>query len=330
MRGVPEPALRVLIQSPVTSRRSDRPPSLWPRVQRVVAALAIALPLPALALHDVDAPPGVAQWSFEPWVVALLVAGAALYAMGIASLWRRAGAGRGIRVAEAGRFAVGWLVLAVALLSPLDALAARSFALHMVQHELLMVVAAPLLVRSRPLEAWAWALSRWRGGLGAVTHNRVVGAAWRALTGLVGAWCFHAIALWAWHLPALFHAALSSTAVHALQHATFLASALAFWWSVLDARSRAPGALQLASVAATMVHTGLLGALLTFAPSPWYGVEGARALGLTPLEDQQLGGLVMWVPGGLAYLVAGLALAASWLREGPPPRRRTAGSRAPT
>ena len=114
-----------------------------------------------------------------------------------------------------------------ALAPPLDALAERSFAVHMVQHELLMVVAAPLLVLGRPLEAWAWALPlAARRALAAVSREPVVQAAWRALTMPVGAWSVHAVALWTWHLPLLFVAALSNPALHVLQHACFFASAL--------------------------------------------------------------------------------------------------------
>jgi len=101
---------------------------------------------------------------------------------------------------------------------------------------------------------------------------------------------------------------VASEAVHALQHATFLASALCFWWSV-SARAARADAVALASLFTTMLHTGALGALLTFARAPWYAhYLDAAAFGLTGLEDQQLGGMVMWVPGGLAYVVAGLAL----------------------
>ena len=242
----------------------------------------------------------------------LIAASALLYALGIAALWRRAGVGRGIRRIEAMRFALGWLALAAALLSPIDAWAERSFAVHMVQHELLMVVAAPLLVLGRPLEAWAWALPAGiQRFLAAFTRTPGLRPVWRVITEPVGAWVFHAIALWIWHLPLFFTAALANESVHVLQHTCFFASALAFWWSVLRG-VRAPDATSMASLFTTMLHTSLLGALLTFAPTPWYAVD-PFALGLTPLEDQQLGGVVMWVPGGLAYLFAGLAVAARWL-----------------
>lgn len=284
------------------------------------AALGMLAAMPAFALHPQGVDPAAAAsvWTFEPWVVALLLASLAMYVAGVRRLWRRAGAGRGIGARRVACFVTGWLVLAVALTSPIDTLAGALFSMHMVQHELLMVVAAPLFVMSRPLEAWTWALPpAWRRPLAAAGRLRPVAAAWRALSEPLGAWTLHAAVLWLWHIPWLFEAALTNDWVHALQHASFLASALLFWWSVLGRGVRRPDGVGLASLFTTMLHTGALGALLTFAPHPWYGHYAAAALGLTALEDQQLGGLVMWVPGGLAYMAAGLAIVAAWLA---PPR----------
>ena len=250
----------------------------------------------------------------DPWIVAPLAASAALYAIGVRRLWRRAGTGRGIARREAACFTAGWCALALALLSPIDHLGEHLLSMHMVQHELLMVVAAPLLVLSRPLEAFTWGLpARWREPVSGAMRWPPLAASWRALTTTSGAWLFQAAAVWLWHVPVLFQASLANEALHTLQHATFLGSALAFWWTVLVPRGQAHGA-SLASTFGTMLHTGALGALLTFAPYPLYPAY-VGYLGLAPLEDQQLAGLVMWVPGGIAYLVAGLALASSWLAE---------------
>jgi putative membrane protein len=134
----------------------------------------------------------------------------------------------------------------------------------------------------------------------------------------LGAWVLHALALWLWHLPVFFQAALLSPLVHILQHTCFFGSALAYWWSVFG-RARTPKGSAIASLFTTTLHTSVLGALLTFAPWPWYAAEGGRAFGLSALEDQQLGGLIMWVPGGLAYMMAGLLLVHRWLA---PPRGR--------
>jgi putative membrane protein len=297
---------------------------------QLTAASAAALPGIALAFHEVGAAPAGWRWDPQPWLTALLAASALLYAWGVAALWRKAGVGRGIRAAAAARFAAGWAVLAIALLSPLDPAAAGSFGLHMVQHELLMVVAAPLLVLGRPREAWAWALPRSvKRALAAFTRLPGLGTTWRWITEPAGSWVLHAAALWTWHLPSFFDAALASQGVHALQHASFFGSALAFWWAVLGRGARQPDAACVASLFTTMLHTSLLGALLALAPTPWYAVDPAW-LGLTALEDQQLGGMVMWLPGGLAYLVAGLAIVARWLRAAPPPPSRTGDSPAGT
>jgi putative membrane protein len=279
---------------------------------------AALLSLTALAHTAAPGP----RSGFEWWLLALLAASVALYAIGVRRLWRRAGRGRGITVAHTARFAAGWLVLCAALVSPIDTLGAALFSVHMVQHELLMVVAAPLLVLSRPFEAWTWALRpAWRKALGGVARFGPLRAAWRTCTEPIGAWTLHAVALWAWHVPALFEAALAHEGVHVAQHACFFVSALFFWWSVFSRSARRGGA-SVASLFTTMMHTSALGALLTFAPTPWYAhYADTAAFGLSALEDQQLGGLVMWVPGGLAYLGAGLAIVAASLGGHAPERK---------
>jgi putative membrane protein len=260
----------------------------------------------------------VQNWSFEPWVVAPLALSATLYALGVARLWRHAGGLRGIGRRQVAAFAAGWVVLVIALVSPLDALGASLFSAHMVQHELLMVVVAPLMVLGRPLAAWAWAFApAQRQAIGRGLRVRWWASVWAWLTDPLAAWVLHALALWLWHVPRFFDAALANEGWHALQHASFLGTALLFWWAVLgrDARSRQNSGFALASLFTTMLHTSALGALLTLAPTPWYeGYATTTALfGLGPLEDQQLGGLVMWIPGGFAYVAAGLVMVARLL-----------------
>ena len=287
----------------------------------VAALLVLAVIAPAALAHGPGSPSAASplRWNLEPWLLASLAAAALLYAAGCARLWRRAGAGRGITPAQAARFWAGWGAVATALVSPIDALGAHLFSAHMVQHELLMVVAAPLLVTGRPLQAWTWALPPgWRTALGAAARLAWLRAPWAALTHPFGAWIAHAAALWLWHVPAFFEASLASRGLHELQHASFFGSALLLWWSVLGRRARRPDAASLGSLVTTMLHTGALGALLTFAPGVWYAsYRAGNAYGLAPLDDQQLGGLVMWAPGGLAYLLAGLAIVSSWLRSSP-------------
>jgi putative membrane protein len=189
----------------------------------------------------------------------------------------------------------------------------------MVQHELLMAVAAPLVVLGRPILPFLWALPMsWRRAIGAWAGTPPVSAAWELLSLPVVAWTLHALAIWIWHAPALYQAALNSEAMHTLQHVSFLGTGLLFWWALLrgrEGRLGRPSAVLY--LFATSVHTTVLGALLTFSTRTWYPTyaTATAAWGLTPLEDQQVAGLIMWIPAGLAYLLATLVIAASWLKE---------------
>jgi len=290
------------------------------------AGSAFACSGPARA-HPLDAVAPAASWpgwSFEPWVVACLLASAILYAAGMARLWRRAGAsGRAAHARQSLAFGAAWLATAAAIVSPLDRLGSSLFSAHMLQHEVLMVVAAPLFVLARPLGAWAWALPRsWRRGLGHFFHRPGWRIPWLIVTGSMAAWLIHATTLWLWHIPAWFEAALANEAVHALQHASFLLGALVYWWSVIAISARRQRGAAMLSLFTTMMHTGALGALLTLSPVAWYPAYAGTTLafGLDPLEDQQLGGLVMWIPAGLAYVACGLASALRWLDLVPPRR----------
>jgi putative membrane protein len=290
-------------------------------VHRLIAAAFVAAGAAARAhVPEPAASSGwTPVWTFEPWVVLPLALAAALYAAGLVRLWRRAGTGRGVRRARVLAFAGGWSTLVVALVSPLDALGVQLFSAHMVQHELLMIVAAPLLVLGRPISAWAWALPpRWAAGLGRATRRRAVRVAWRTISTPLPAWTLHALALWLWHVPAAFDAALRSPELHVWQHLSFLVSALLFWWPALGPAGRERLGSGLIYLFTTMVHTAALGALLTLSPLPWYAGYAATTgrLGVDALEDQQLGGLVMWVPAGLVYLASALVLAARWLEPG--------------
>jgi putative membrane protein len=281
----------------------------------IFAAALLAAPRLAHAHHAVDE--AHRSWGGDLLVAVLLAASLSLYALGLFRLWRRAGTGRGITRAQAARFLAGWIALFAALLTPIDTWGERLFSVHMVQHELLMVVAAPLLVLGRPLEAWAWGLpATWRWPLARVGRVRWLARVWAMLTEPLGAWTAHALALWAWHVPRFFEAALENEGVHIAQHSCFLVSALFFWWAVFGRGVRRPDGASMALLFSTMMHTSALGALLTFAPSAWYP-HYIGAAGLSVVEDQQLGGLVMWVPGSVAYLIAGLAVVAGWLRERP-------------
>lgn len=283
-----------------------------------VVALALVPAVGEAHTPDIGAPATALSWSFEPWVLLCLGASAGLYALGLARLSKRTSGQRGVSRAAAGAFTAGWLAVVAALVSPIDALGSVLFSAHMVQHELLMTVAAPLLVLGRPLAVWLWAFPRaWRSPIGGFFHKRSWRVPWLAITAPVCAWVMHALALWLWHVPRLFDAALANEYIHIVQHLCFFGTALVFWWSVLGGVARRHRAIALLSLFTTMVHTGALGALLTLSKTAWYPAYGAAAplWGLGPLQDQQLGGIVMWVPTGFVYLLCAVLLAHRWLSE---------------
>jgi putative membrane protein len=250
-------------------------------------------------------------WRFEPGIVIPLLISALLYAIGA----RRQ---RGVRLRDMLCFWSGWLILAMALVSPLHPLGETLFSAHMAQHEILMLCAAPLMVLSRPLVPSLWGLPvETRRLLGRWAKSTIVRRTWAALTAPLAAWTIHAIALWSWHAPFLFQATLQNEWVHAAQHLSFFLSALLFWWSLFYARGRGGYGSAVLYVFTTGVHTSILGALLTFANTVWYPAyrDTVAPWKLTALEDQQIGGLIMWVPAGLVYLAAGLFLLAAWMRE---------------
>jgi putative membrane protein len=255
-------------------------------------------------------------WSGDPLVVAGLAVGSVLYARGWAKRRSRThGAGR-----RAGAFVCGVGAIAIALLSPIDALAETLLTGHMVQHLLLIVVAPPLLVLGRPVTTAIAGLPP--GARRLVARARSAPAATplvRAIHRPAVAWVLFTIGLWAWHAPSPYTWAIEHPVVHAVEHGCFLLTSTLAWSVALRARPRAAlGALGRALfLVASAVQGGLLGAVLLFAPTPLYPVHGTgpAAWGLTPLQDQQLAGALMWIPPSAVYLTAAAAILAAALRS---------------
>lgn len=258
-------------------------------------------------------------WTFDPLALSTVALSSAVYARGVWNLWRRAGLYSGIARTEAAAFVAGQVSLLLALTSPLDKLSDILFSAHMLQHEFLLVVAPPLVIWGRPSVALCWAfpparraaLLRWFG-------SSRLAAWWNGLTAPLAVLVLHAAVLWVWHVPALFEAALASEAVHAVQHASFFATASIFWWGILRGRyGRGGYGLAAAFVFATMMHTSVLGALLTVASRLWYPMYAirGRAFDIDAVADQELAGLIMWVPAGVLLTLLALALFAAWLGE---------------
>ena len=230
------------------------------------------------------------RWNVDPVV---LLVGAAL-AWGI---WRL----RADPASRPGAAAAALVLYVVLFVSPFCALTSALFSARVAHHVILTAAIAPLLVAAVPAHALHSLLTgplRIRGSL----------AMWTAA---------QAIVFWAWHAPPLYAVALSHDAVYWLMQASLLAASVAFWIAV----RRAPALAAAAALLATMVQMGLLGALLTYSAGALYAphLASTSAWGLTPLEDQQLAGLIMWAPAASFYLLAALAIVGRWLdREGRP------------
>lgn len=286
-------------------------------MSRLAAAVAAAWPTAALA-HGGGSGPG---WSFAPWVVVPLLMVLAIFLTGQARLRRRSN----IERRHSWLFLGGLAVLALALVSPLHEGGEVSFTLHMIEHELIMLIATFLLAASEAGGVLAWGLPAVvRRGLGG-RWKRPLSALWRRLTAPVTATVIQAVVMWAWHAPALFDRALKSQGWHIAQHGSFILASLLFWVAMLSARGGGY-LLSAACLFLTSLVEGALGALMAFATSPWYApyaAMGLSGIGLDAVTDQQLAGLIMWVPGGLVHGAAALFLLYRWLaaNNGRPMRR---------
>jgi putative membrane protein len=222
--------------------------------------------------------PGGETWNLDPVLMGVLalLAGAHLWSARGEASWRQGAAG------------AGWVVAALALISPLCNLSVALFSARVGQHMILTLIAAPLIALALPRLA-STASMQW------------------AATALF------AIALWFWHAPPPYEATFTSVSIYWAMHATLFGSALWFWATIL--RSAASPFSTLFASFVTGMQMSLLGALLTFARLTWFPVHAftTQPWGLSPLEDQQLGGLIMWVPAGAlltgyAILLFGLEL----------------------
>lgn len=302
-------------------------PAAAPCGRRAWLACAVMLASAPVAAHGDHAHHAAAPaWTFDGWVTGPLLLSLAWFGAGYLRLRTRS-SDPSVHARNLYWFLAGWLVLAAALVTPLHEAGERSFAAHMLEHELLMLAAAPLLVLSRPLGIGLWAFPLgWRRGLARLGGG--IGPAWRWFTAPVIATLLQAIALWLWHAPSLFDLALANDGWHVVQHLCFLVTALLFWWSVLHGRGERRVGIAIGCLFFTATISGALGALMAFSSSPWYAgysAAGLDAFGLTPSEDQQLAGVLMWVPGGLVHAGAGLALLARWLRRDAREGARAAG-----
>jgi putative membrane protein len=279
---------------------------------RLFAAVAFALAAsPALAHGSHEGPIG---WTLSPELVIPLALALLIYVVGWIRLSKRASTippGTGL-------FLSGWTVLALTLASPLHEAGERSFTMHMIEHELIMLVATLLLASSNSGGVLAWGLPRPLRMALAGTWKSPLQRLWKRLTDPVTATVIQAIVMWTWHAPPLFDRALDSFGWHMAQHLSFFVASLLFWWAMLHPKSRSTGyGLSAACLFATSLIGGALGALMSFSSSPWYAdyaAMGMTGIGLDPVDDQRLAGLIMWIPGGLVHGAAAVAMAYKWLK----------------
>ena len=292
------------------------------------AALITLAALPAVArAHGADAPPpsfpGVLlAWRLDPLTIVplLAVAGAWLWAV------RRVERAHPRNPHPAHRswlFLGGLATIGIALASPIEAYEGMLFSVHMGQHLLLEMVAAPLLLAGAPITlALRAANPAVRRRLLWVLHSPVV----RAISFPVVAWMLFAAVNWGWHFSALYDEALENVALHYVQHATFLGASMLFWWPVIGADPspwRMPHPVRLLYLFLALPQNSFLGVALLNTGTVLYPhyVTNARSWGPSPLDDQHIGGILMWVTGDLAFVAAMLVVVWGWMRH---EERRTA------
>lgn len=285
-----------------------------------ILALLLAAPFPVLA-HGTDAPaptfPSVLlAWRFDPLAIAMLVIVGGAYAWAVRRV-NRAHAGNPHPVHRSWLFGGGLAAIGVALLSPIEAYEGVLFSVHMVQHMLLQLVAAPLLLLGAPVTlALRAAGPRLRRGLLVVLHSRLVALISFPLVG----WLAFAAANFGWHFSPLYNEALDNTWLHYAQHATFVVTAFLFWWPAVGvdpARWRLPHPARLFYLFLAMPLNSFLGVALMNASTVLYPhyASVVRDWGPSVLEDQSLGGLLMWTVGDVAFLLAMAGVVVTWVRH---------------
>jgi putative membrane protein len=278
------------------------------------------------AAHGAPRPPYEGDWWAawnwnQPLVVTNLSVLTGIYGFGLFRLWRRSGVGKTISVRQASMFAAGMTTLVIALVSPVDVFSDELSWMHMIQHMLLVGVAAPLLVMGTPflVSLWAFPLA----GRRAYGRLKQRVERWRPTRYLLWQplvmWSLFAFTLWVWHLPVLYEATLYDDLFHDFQHFTFVAVGCLFWRVLLDpvSRLRLSRGIGVMYLFLTSLHATMLGVFMTLAPKAWYPFYESRAprWKLSALEDQQVAGLIMWMPACMVYSLVSAILLGLWLRE---------------
>lgn len=293
-------------------------------IRRISSAAPLLLPAAAAAHSGAVLPGSIAEvlrdgWTADPATLLPVAIATGWYAFGVARAMKE---GRAAALSPGGTiaFAGGIAVVLLALQSPIDVVSEDLFSVHMVQHLLLMLVAPPLFVCSDCLLMFLRALApRERKLVARVWVSAKIGRGYHFIMHPIPVWLLTCGTFVFWHAPGPYQWAIENNAIHILEHLSFFATSLMFWTLVLPIHNRRPrldhGAALLL-VIATAVLSGLPGALMIFAPRPLYPAHaaGAARWGLTLMEDQQLAGLLMWIPAGTVYVAAAAWIFLEWLR----------------
>jgi putative membrane protein len=271
----------------------------------------------------------LSSWDLRVEVIVVLALAGTIFTLGWRRLRRRTlPRGRQSRWQASARwrpvsYLSGLFILGLALMSPVDVLGSQLFAMHMVQHLLLVMIVPPLLLLANPLPFFLWGLpASLRLKVGSwlrptATFRHVL----QKTTGPGIVWMFFVIVYWGWHDPSAYVLALQHPVVHDLEHITFFVASLLFWWHVIGAGPRihrrfAPYA-RVAYALSAIPPNMFAGIAIAFAAQPLYPYYEAmpRLWGLSVMNDQRLAGVIMWVPGSMMYIIAALILVAGWLRQ---------------
>ncbi len=263
------------------------------------------------------------SWSLEPDLVVGVAAAVGLYFLGCRRLRRYNVEGRLLAEWRIWCYGGAMLAIVLALLSPVDAFSGLFFFVHMTQHLLLMLVAAPLLWLGAPILPVMWALPRSiRVGVGRIVAPvSPLHALLSFLTNPLVAQGLFLTTLAGWHVPAYYDIAQGRTPIHEFEHTMFLGASLLFWWPVIHpwgGKRRLSYEAAIAYFIPPILLSNLIGALLTFANRPLYGnyLNVPRLWGISVVQDQQLGGLIMWVPGMVPYAIAIFLLVSQLMKQG--------------
>jgi len=274
-------------------------------------------------------------WNWRIEIVIVLVTFGTLYTIG----WRRLryksknssrgqsdGAGRTLAtVPRLAAYLGGLGILAIALMSPIDSLGGQLFLMHMIQHLLTIMIAAPLLWLGSPFPIILWGLpaNARRFSSRLMSRKSLFRQALSVMTRPGISWMIFIIFFIGWHDPNAYNLALRREWVHDLEHLTFFGSAMLYWWHVTGAGPRIHGRFpewaRIAYLLAMIPPNMMTGVTISFSSAPLYTYYESipRFWGFSVMEDQMIGGVIMWIPGSMMYILAALILLATLFRESP-------------